>query len=117
MKEIQDVINARICCYDTTGSEEFDCHHCPYENENKGGLECSQHLQNDMFAYLKKYLNDIQRGTIRKTAENKWGQWEIAGHLGRYEPMCGICGSIMHSSYRYCPYCGTKIKWKKLKNE
>ena len=115
MRTLQEVINARICCYEPLDIEGFDCHSCPYESENKGGLECSKHLQRDMFTYLKKYLNDIQKGDIRKTVENTWGQWEIGGRLGNYVPVCGSCGKVIARDHKFCPYCGAKIIWTKLK--
>lgn len=115
MKSLEDVVWARACCDSDQSIEDMSCWGCPYESLNKGGLECERQLVKDEKIYLKKYLNDIQKGEIRKEVKNKWGQWEIAGHLGRYEPICGSCGRVINRDHKYCPYCGAKIKWTKLK--
>lgn len=145
MKSLEDVVWARACCDSDQSIEDVSCKNCPYESLNKGGMECERQLVKDEKIYLKKYLNDIQKGEIRKEVkrkpciyckygmfqkcdgspqdglckideiENTWEQWKIGGRLGCYVPICGSCGKVIGRDFKFCPYCGAKIKWTKLK--
>ena len=117
MKSLEDVVWARACCDSDQSIKDLSCDKCPYQDLNKGGLECERQLVKDEKVYLKKYLNDIQKGEIGKAIKNRWGQWEIAGHLGSYVPVCGSCERVIHRSFVYCPYCGAKVKWTDLIKE
>ena len=68
------------------------------------------------YGMLQKCDGSPQDGLCKiEEIENTWGQWEIGGRLGRYEPICGSCGKVIWRDYKFCPYCGEKIKWTKLK--
>ena len=32
--------------------------------------------------------------------------------MEEFSPKCGKCNNILIKKYKYCPYCGCKIKWE-----
>jgi len=72
MKTLAEVVFARACCDEDKDIEELSCNRCPYHNLNRGWLECARQLVKDESIYLKKYLNELQKGKVSGEYYNAW---------------------------------------------
>jgi len=101
MPDIEKVIKGLECC---SVENDWNCNDCPYGNPNVPISECIHPLLTDAVALLKRRepVKAIKQGDDSYLCDNceETVGWEEMKRYG-FEKV----------KYKYCPYCGTAVKW------
>ena len=97
MTEQERVIKGLKCCVRDLG----DCELCPYDG-GMGKADCGKQLYADALALLKALLK----------AQQPVKPIEYDPAIYQFKYICGSCRHRIFRENRFCPNCGTEVKWE-----
>ena len=77
--------------------EDYPCRLCPYYEKEY----CMKQLITDALALLKE----------QEAVEPKRIPWLHSDGSESEKYRCGSCDLTIFQSYKFCPFCGRKVKW------
>lgn len=115
-KEIKDVQKAMEQCLNRSGYK--GCKDCPLLSRTE--LSCYKYIYKTVLTYMEgqqKAIKTLKEKLIKATEKEEVKPTPLYMNNCDLYPrlvgsMCNKCRSVINESFKYCPYCGGKIKWK-----
>lgn len=118
MADVEKVIKGlELCITDMNRSDSMPCMSCPYGSLSKGE-NCQRRLFADALSLLKEQETEKSRKElIEKVKETVQAYRTSRTGTNGFSIIwtCGNCGADLHpnnANCKYCPSCGTKVKWE-----
>lgn len=110
--QMNRVIQALECCK----SEEGLCAGCPYFKyiNSNTGITCQEQLANDALELIRQLKDELNQ-FVNADKKVECGEWGKEAWTDTEQHICSLCHSTVRVSsqsviYKYCPYCGAKMK-------